>query len=265
MMNKLAVQMFTVYKCIKDEETLIQAFEKISAIGYSAVQLSAIECINNGTIPPKRIKHLLDNHGLKCIATHRNFEQLRNNTDVEIDFHQILGCDYVAIGGIFGDKPYSQTPEGFRNFLSDARPVIKRLKEAGISFGYHNHDHELFRYLSDQPRLLDIIIDEGGDDLMLEMDLFWLWHGGESPAKMIRRGKGRVNVIHLKDKGRFNDPENPNGICAIGEGNMPWEEIIPACEDSGVEWYCIEQDYCARDPFDCLKSSYEYLSKFYLV
>ena len=27
----------------------------------------------------------------------------------------------------------------------------------------------------------------------------------------------------------------------------------------GVKWYAVEQDQCFRDPFDCLKSSFDFL------
>jgi sugar phosphate isomerase/epimerase len=47
----------------------------------------------------------------------------------------------------------------------------------------------------------------------------------------------------------------------VGEGNLPWDTILPACERAGVEWYAVEQDICRRDPFDCLRSSFTFLSE----
>ena len=49
-------------------------------------------------------------------------------------------------------------------------------------------------------------------------------------------------------------------IAPIGEGLLDWDHLIPACEKAGVVWYAVEQDQCRRDAFDCLKSSYEYLT-----
>ena len=49
-------------------------------------------------------------------------------------------------------------------------------------------------------------------------------------------------------------------IAAVGEGNLAWDRILPACEAAGVEWYAVEQDVCRRDPFDCLRSSFEFLT-----
>jgi sugar phosphate isomerase/epimerase len=74
----------------------------------------------------------------------------------------------------------------------------------------------------------------------------------------MQRCAGRVPVIHLKDKEVV--PKDGPVIAAIGEGNLPWNTIVPACEAAGVDWYGVEQDTCRRDPFDCLRSSFEYLS-----
>jgi sugar phosphate isomerase/epimerase len=176
----------------------------------------------------------------------------------EIEFHLTLGCDFTAIGGIPGE--YGQEgADGYRRFVWDAVPVIARLKAAGIRFGHHNHAHEFERVDPGSPRTLwDILIDEGGPDYGLEVDLYWAWHAGVEPAALMRRCAGRTPVIHLKDREVV--PKEGPVIAAIGEGNLPWDTILPACEEAGVEWYAVEQDTCRRDAFDCLRSSFEYLT-----
>ncbi len=49
-------------------------------------------------------------------------------------------------------------------------------------------------------------------------------------------------------------------MAPIGEGNLNWPHIVKTCEAAGTEWYVVEQDECRRDPFDCLRSSWEYLA-----
>ena len=203
-----------------------------------------------------RARRLLDDNGLRCIATHRSWERLAGHTDEEIAFHKTLGCDYTAIGGIPGDYGKDHAL-GYRRFVQEAAPTIAALKAAGIRFGHHNHAHEFQRQEPRKPgTLFDILIDESGPDYQLEMDVYWAWHAGADPAYLLRRCAGRVDVIHLKDKEVL--PGGPE-IGAIGEGNLPWESIVDACRAAGVEWYCVEQDVCRRGPFDCLKSSFDYL------
>ena len=257
MRSKLAVQMYTVREHTTTAIDFARSLETISAIGYPAVQLSAVGAMNGEApeVSPAQARQLLDDNGLKCIATHRNWEDLVYKTESEIEFHSILGCDYVAIGGIpFAYGEYGAA--GYRKWIETAAPVITALKDAGIRFGYHNHAFE-FQKTFEGKSLYDILIDEGGVELMLEMDVYWVNHAGLNPVRIIERTHGRLPVIHIKDKEMAgNEPV----MAPIGEGNLDWPELIPALEAAGVEWYAVEQDVCRRDPFDCLKSSYEFLS-----
>ncbi len=256
-MSKLAVQMFTVREQTKTAADLASTLEKIARIGYPAVQLSAVGAMNgeNPEVDVATAKKMLDDNGLKCIATHRSLDALLNNTEQEIEFHKTLDCDYTAVGGAHG---YEQTVEGYRQFIADAKAIIEKLNPAGIRFGHHNHAHEFARENRHGKTLEDVLIDEGPEDLMLELDLYWVEHAGVNCVRVLERSHGRVPVIHLKDKEV--DPKEGPRMAPIGEGNMDWDHIIPACEAAGVDWYCVEQDHCYRDPFDCLKSSFEFLS-----
>jgi sugar phosphate isomerase/epimerase len=257
--SKTAVQMYTVRDYTKTAADLADSLKKIQDIGYSAVQLSAVGAMNGETpeVDAKTARKMLDDHGLACIATHRSWDQLSKDTDAEIEFHQTLGCDYVAIGGIpkeYGDRQ----ADGYRAFVQDAAPTIAKLKAAGIRFGHHNHAHEFQRVTPEKNYTLwDILIDEGGPDYYLEVDVYWAWHAGIDPAALMQRCSGRVPVIHLKDKEVV--PKDGPVIAAIGEGNLPWDTILPACESAGTRWYAVEQDTCRRDAFDCLRSSYEFM------
>ncbi len=258
MASKIAVQMYTVRDHTKTAKDLSQTLKKISDIGYPAVQFSAVGAMNGESpeVSAVEAKKMLDDNGLKCVATHRPWPALMNETDSEIEFHKTLDCDFAAIGGIPGD--YERSADGYRTFLKDARPVIAKLKEAGIKFGHHNHSHEFARVKRHGMTLEDILIDEGGPDLMMELDLYWVQNAGVNPIRIVERCHGRLPFIHLKDK-EVDATDGPV-MAPIGEGNLDWAHIIPACEEAGVEWYGIEQDTCRRDPFDCLKSSFDFLT-----
>ena len=262
MKNKLAVQLYTLRDHLKTKDDFKTSVARCAQIGYPAVQISAVGAMNGDSpeLGALEAKQILDDNGLKCIATHRKWDQLSGDTEQEIEFHQTLGCDFTAIGGI--PSPYREEgDDGYRRFCDDAAPVIAKLKAGGVRFGYHNHAFELERvdYQNGEPRTrLDLIIDCGNPDMLLELDLYWLAHGGANPQRIVEKCAGRMPVIHIKDK----EMAGKEPIMApIGEGNMDWPNLIPACIESGVEWIAIEQDKCYRDAFDCLKSSYEYLTK----
>lgn len=258
MIDKVAVQMFTVREHTKTARDLAETLKRIREIGYSAVQVSAVGAMNGDSpeVDAALARKMLDDNGLTCIATHRPWPSLLEDTEAEIAFHQTLGCDYVAIGGLGTETP--ETLDRYRAFVRESRPVIEKLKAAGLRFGHHNHSHEFFRPEIGGPTLEDVLIDEGGPDLFLELDLYWIEHAGYNCARILERCPGRVPVIHLKDK-EVVEGKNETRMAPIGEGNMDWDGIIAACEVAGVRWYAVEQDQCFRDPFDCLRSSYEFL------
>ncbi len=259
MSSKLAVQLYTVREFTKTESDFAATLEKISKIGYRAVQISAVGCMNGEApaVDAVKARRMLDDHGLKCIATHRGWAQLAEAPEAEIEFHRTLGCDYAAIGGMAPEYRQAKAA-GYRKFIEESRPILRQFKEAGIVFGYHNHAHEFERAGQGRETLYDILIEEGDELLNLEVDVYWVAHAGANPQRIIERARGRVPVIHFKDK-EVVDPDGPV-MAAIGEGNLDWDHLIPACEQAGVQWYAIEQDVCRRDPFDCLRSSYEFLT-----
>ena len=256
----LAVQLYTVRDFMDTPADFAETLSKIAQIGYRAVQLSAVGAMGGESpaVTALDAKKMLDDSGLACIATHRSWDKLVHYTSEEIEFHQTLNCPYIAIGGI--PPEYGKLgAEGYKSFVKDAVPVIAQFKAAGIGFGHHNHAHEFAKY-DGKNTLWDILIVEGGADYLLEIDIYWAWHAGVDPAVLLSRMKNRVPVIHLKDKEVVAGEKEP-AIAAIGEGNLPWDDtILPACHLAGVQWYCIEQDTCRRDPFDCLASSYAFLA-----
>lgn len=260
----LAVQMYTVRNFTKTAADFASTLEKIAAIGYPAVQLSAVGCMSGDEpeVDAAEARRMLDDHGLSCRATHRSWDNLVNDTEAEIEFHQTLGCDFTAIGGIPADYR-EDGAAGYARFVRDAAPVIAKLKKAGIRFGYHNHAHEFVNTGDGQKTWYDIFIEEGGDDFMLEIDTYWAIHAGINPSRLFDRLPGRAPVIHHKDK--TVQPGNEILFAPIGEGNMDWDDILAACRRAGVEVHAVEQDNCYdRDPFDCLKSSYDFLSGYEL-
>lgn len=255
-MDKVAAQMYTVREFTKTRADLAGTLEKLAKIGYRAVQMSAVGAMNgdNPEVSASEARKMLDDNGISCIATHRQLDSLLRDTQREIDFHKTIGCDFAAIGGI--PSSYGETIEGYRRFLADTEPMIAELKQAGIRFGHHNHSREFVR--GENGRWLeDVLIEEGSGDLMLELDLYWVEHAGLNCVRVVERCHGRMPVIHLKDKEVVKG--NETSMAPIGEGNLDWKHIIPACEEAGVRWYAVEQDICRRDPFDCLRSSREFL------
>ena len=248
---RLATQMYTLRDHTKTVKELDEALERVATIGYAGVQLSAIGAWDAGLIDAAGLRRMLDRHGLVCCATHRPLTRLLNDSEEEIAIHRTLRCDYVAVGSIA--KEYGMEPSSYRRFLDAIGPTIRRLAEAGIRFGYHNHAME-FRQRGREH--YDLLFGEPG--LQLEIDVYWVAVAGLNPSALLERAAGRIAAVHLKDL-EVTGWEPPT-YAPVGEGNLDWDAILAACKSGGTEWGIVEQDVCRRDPFDCLASSFAFLT-----
>ena len=256
-MSGQALQLYTLREFTKTADAVRTTLERVREIGFRAVQVSAVAALE-ADLSPDVLGQWLRELDIQCIATHRPWASLLNDTAREIDLHEAIGCDFVAISGI-PDGYGKRNPSEYGRFLDESLAVRSQLTEAGIRFGHHNHAFEFDRgdVGADQCPW-DVLIASGGPEYFLELDVYWAWHAGVDPVGLFRRMAGRVPVVHIKDKAVIaGEPQ----MAPIGEGNLPWETIIAAGNAAGVDWWCVEQDECHRDAFASVESSYRYLKE----
>ena len=129
------------------------------------------------------------------------------------------------------------------------------MAEGGLTFSYHNHSFE-FEKFSDKVGLEILRAESDPKYFNLEIDTYWVQHGGGDPTEWILKCKGRIPLLHLKDMA--NQGGQPV-MAEVGEGNLNWPRIQDAAKEAGVEWYLVEQDICRRDPFESLAISFRNL------
>lgn len=247
--KRLGAQYYTIREACKTLEDFDASCKKVAQMGYKTVQLSGIAEYDAQTI-----NEVMGKYGLSVVCTHRPAQRLLENLDEEIKFHKAIGCKVCGIGSMPG---FNAKQETIDSFVEKFKPVSQELEKHGIKFAYHNHSFEFEKI--DGRYAFDILVEKmAGDNFNLILDVYWLAHAGINPAKFIKEHKGMIPCIHFKDlKVKDNAPK----YAEIGRGNLDWDEIIEACEESEVEFVLIEQDTCEGDPFDSLKISYDYLSK----
>ncbi len=254
---QIGAQLYTLRDYVTTEAGFIDALARCKAMGYAGVQISAVGCMNgeNPEVDAKRARTLLDDHGLICCATHRPLGGLIENVQFEIDFHLTLGCSVVGISGVFdsGDEM-----PGYESFVNSAFKISDAFRPVGLKFAYHNHSHEFIREPNSKQTFFDYIATAGPKDLQFILDTYWVVNAGVDCADMMRNLRGRIDVVHAKDR----EVVSKSGpvMAPVGEGLMNWDAILLAASESGTRWMVVEQDVCLRDPFDCLRSSYDFLA-----
>jgi sugar phosphate isomerase/epimerase len=249
-MPQLAAQLYTLRDFCKTPADIAAAMKKVAAIGYKAVQASAL-----GPIDPKELRKILDDNGLVCCATHKSLDQFRAQKQAILDEHAALSCKYTAIGGFF-PKGEDFTEATWKNFIAEYNTLATSYKQSGLHIGYHNHSHELAR--AGAKTAWQMLYDDLNADVWIEVDTYWVQQGGGDPCFWIEKAAGRIPCVHLKDMAVKTD--RTQLMAEVGSGNLNWAGILASCKKAGVEWYIVEQDKCnGRDPFTCLAESYAFL------
>jgi sugar phosphate isomerase/epimerase len=226
--NQIVAQLYSVKKYTQTPEDVEKTLNRIRSIGYNAVQVSGF-----GPIDPKYLKELADKAGVKIVATHISYDRLLNDFDALVKDHKTWECEYVGIGGM--PSKYRKSKEGFITFAKEASEIGKRLAENGLNFIYHNHYFEFQKF--DGVLGYEVLLNESDPRYFgFEIDTYWLHTGGASIVDWIKKVKGRMDVIHLKDMIIKNDEQTD---AAIGEGNFNWKKILKTCKETGVKWYCV--------------------------
>ncbi len=240
------VQCYTIRECCSTLSDLEKSLEKCAAIGYQTVQLSGV-CDYDAYW----MRDLTQKLGLKVVATHISPTKLLEKPEEVVKEHEIMGCDVIGIGSM--PKEYRDGPKGARQFLKDYENTMNVFAEHGRKLHYHNHAFEFIRY--GHQSLMDVLCEEQyADKLGFIIDTYWVQMGGLDPVQFIYDMKGKCEVIHFKDLRPINRTDS---IAEVGEGNLPWERIVKACEETGIQHAVVEQDTCyGRDPFACLTTSY---------
>ena len=245
----LAAQLYTLRDFTKTPADIAKTLARVRKLGYPGVQVSAL-----GPIDPKELAKILNNEGLACVATHVGIDALEKESQRILDEHKLWNCKYTAVGGFF---PKEATTQTWLDFATRYNAIVKQFAGSGLAVGYHNHSHELSHY--DGKPALQILMEHFSKDIWIEIDTYWITHGGGDPTQWIGKAAGKVHCTHMKDMAVKLD--RTQYMAEVGEGNLNWPRILQSCREAGVEWYLVEQDICYRDPFESLEISLKNLKQ----
>jgi sugar phosphate isomerase/epimerase len=246
----IAAQLYTLRNQLQDGKQLAGVLGRLKEIGYAAVEVAGL-----GPATSERFGEALRREGLPACASHVSLDDLSRDLAGVAAQCRSWGCQYVVVPSL---PPEYHSAEGFRRFANEAAEIAHALAGFDLRLAYHNHSFELERW--DGKTGLEILFESAsGRSLNAELDTYWLQVAGASPAAWLRRLSGRAPLVHLKDVAVVGGRVVP---AEIGEGNLDWLEILPACRDAGTEWLVVEQDETARDPLESLAISYRNLNRF---
>lgn len=269
---RLGVQLYTVREQLKTD---VQATLKaIAGIGYKELELLGLTDV--ATLAP-----MARALGLMPVSTHIPAPLVTGNWEAWADAARATpasdrtlaravevaknhGIEYAVVSYL---QPAERgtTAAAYETFADQLNRAGETARTAGVTLGYHNHGFE-FAPLADGRRPIDILLSRLDPALVtLELDVFWVSVTGADPAELLKEHKGRVALVHLKDKSKGAPRETDESKVArttfveVGSGSLDFPAILEAARAAGVKHYFVEQDQTPGDPIASLRQSYQYL------
>ena len=111
----------------------------------------------------------------------------------------------------------------------------------------------------------DVLVRETKPELVsFEMDVFWVMHPGQDPAKLLAKYGSRWALMHLKDirkgaqTGIYTGHAPLTDDVPLGTGQVNWPEVLKTAAKVGVKYYFIEDE--SPTVMDALPVTTKYLS-----
>lgn len=160
---------------------------------------------------------------------------MEGDPDEAIRVARTLGVQKVIVPYVAAEaRPTDRA--GWEAFARRLAEAGKPVRDAGLTYGWHNHDFELADLGGTTP--LDLIAEAGTD---LELDLGWVARAGQDPAEALRRFEGRVIAVHVKDLAPKGTAEE-DGWADVGFGTQDWGAIKAELDRQGIDHWVIEHD-----------------------
>ena len=199
--------------------------------------------------------------GLRATSMHVGYDDLKDHPETVISNARTLGVKWVGLAWYpHGEGGFTEADA--RRAVADFNQFGRTMKDAGLSFFYHNHGYEPVP--NGDGTLLDLIIRETDPALVhFEMDVLWTWLPDADPVALIRKYPGRFRLMHIKDmkpgipRGSLSGGLPDDQQAAIGEGQVNWPALMAAAQQDGFEYYYLEDE--TPDPMTNVPKSISYL------
>lgn len=212
--------------------SLAEQLEYLAGCGYTDVQPSHEQAAD-----PAVLRDLLDEHGLTARSGHFTLPMFETDLDQVVGAARTLGMTLVVAPWLDPDKRPTDR-DGWKAFGRQLLTLSKRVADEGLDFAWHNHEFE-FAPLPDGSFGIEHAL---GENVLLELDVGWLFKAGLDPVDWLARYAGRIPAVHVKDVAAPGEKLDEMGFADVGEGVMDWPLYWQAAIDAGAGLMVAEHD-----------------------
>ena len=254
--DHLGIQMWSLRDIAKQDE--IKALDQVKAYG-----LVEIEALTPAKVPLDTYVAAVQAHGFQVVGLHAGYEALAANVEAVIATAKAFGAHYVVCPWIPHPKEGLSVAQAHQ-VAADFNKWGAALRAAGLQLGWHPHGFEFVKPADGSGSPFEIVLAETQpENLVLEMDVFWVFHAGQDPVALLEKYGARWQLMHVKDirKGAVTHLSTgsaaPTDNVAVGTGQIDWPAVLRTAEKVGVKHFFIEDETPA--PLQCIPASLKYL------
>jgi len=242
-MTKLALQLYSLRR--ETEKNPEEVVLQVPSLGFDSVEMAS----NYGWSADKWID-VLGKTKLKMVGAHAVLPDIEANFDSLMEFYRKVGNPRVIVPWL---EEKWRTAEGFLEIAHKLNQWAPKVRDAGFTFHYHNHDFE-FQKLSDGSCGYDILLKNTDPSLVaFEVDTYWVQKSGQDAFEFLKKNADRVSIVHAKEM-RGSDKTDT----AAGQGVINFKEIVPLA--TAKQWPIVVE-YEGENAIEVVRQSAQYLAQ----
>jgi len=242
-----SVQLYTLRDQVQSDFPAV--LSAVKEIGYRGAELAGYGSLGSA----EAVKNAFDAAGLVVSGAHVSIDAFEKDAAAALRDQKTLGNTEVIVPWL--DESRRKTAADWRKFAGQMTEIGNRVAGEGMRLSYHNHSFEFETF--DGQTGMQIFLDHADPTVVgIELDVFWVKHGGLDPASYIKSLGSRLRLVHLKDM------TADRKFAPVGTGTLNFNEIVQAAATAGVRWGVVEQDDCyGGNPIDSVRTSYNNLKQ----
>jgi len=233
----VGIQLYSFRNQMKDD--VEGTLAKVRAMGFTMVEAAGYNWKSAA-----EFKAMLDRNGFRNVSFFADYDKMKTDLASVIADAKTLGAQYVVIGWIPHQKDF--TLEDCNNAIKDFNDWGERLAKEGLKLAYHIHGYEFQPY--GKGTLFDRLMAETKPKaLKIEMDVFWVVHGGQDPVAFLRKYGKRIELMHIKDmqkdlKGDLTGQADVEANVTVGTGKIDYTAVVHEARKQRVKFLFIEDE-----------------------
>lgn len=236
---EVSLQLYSINEETKKD--FKEAVGKVSKIGYKGVEFAGY-----GGLSAAEMKDLLIENNLYSVGCHCGLPVFEESFEEELNYNQKIGSKYIIC-------PWAKldTKDEVDHLIKVLNEAADKAVKTNIKIGYHNHDQEF--KMVDGKYIMDMIAENTNDNVILEIDVFWVAYAGLDPYAYIEKWGKKVELIHIKqiDENHAN-VDVQDGIIDMGKV----KEV-----SRYAKFFVVEHEEFDKPVWDSIKNDFDALNK----